>query len=51
MSGDVSEQPPLLQRLYDRIWLIAILALLFWVLSYVLWGYVDIYTVPPGVIG
>lgn len=43
-SGD----PPLLQRLYDRIWLLALAAVLFWALSYVLWGLVDIFSVPPG---
>lgn len=51
MSSDTEDDPPLLQRLYDRIWLIAVTAVLFWALSYVLWGYIDIYTVPPGLIG
>jgi len=48
MSGGAETDPPLLQRLYNRIWLIALAAILFWALSYVLWGYIDIFTVPPG---
>lgn len=36
----------MLQRLYDRIWLLAIAALLFFILSYVVWGVVDIFWVP-----
>lgn len=48
MSSEARSSPPLLQRLYDRIWLIAVAAILFWALSYVLWGYIDIVTIPPG---
>lgn len=40
--------PPWPQRLYDRIWLIAGTAILFWILSYVVWGLVDILTLPTG---
>lgn len=39
-----------MQRLYNRIWLIALVAILFWALSYVVWGTIDIFSVPPGVI-
>lgn len=42
------ETPPWPQRLYDSIWLIAGAALLFWLLSYVIWGLVDILTLPGG---
>lgn len=42
--------PPLAQRLYDRIWLLALAALLFWALSYVIWGVIDIVSVPLGVL-
>lgn len=42
------ETRPLPQRLYDRIWLLALLALLFWTLSYLVWGLADIFSVPPG---
>ena len=36
------------QKLYDSIWLLAGAAFLFFVLSYVIWGLVDILTVPTG---
>lgn len=38
----------MLQRLYDRIWLLALAALLFWALSYLVWGFVDVFSVPMG---
>lgn len=34
-----------MQRLYDRIWLLAVLALVFWIVSYVAWGAVDVLSV------
>lgn len=37
---------PLPQRLLDNIWLLAIAAMLFWLLSYIAWGMFDIMTVP-----
>lgn len=46
MAGEPSTDPPLLQRLYDRIWLLALAALLFWALSYVLWGVLDVLSTP-----
>ena len=48
--ADVESEPPFLQRLYDNIWLIAVVGLLFFFLSYVLWGLIDIWAVPPGMI-
>lgn len=48
MASQDRSDAPLLQRLYDRIWLLALLALLFWGLSYVGWGLVDVFSVPPG---
>lgn len=42
------EGKPLAQRLYDRIWLLALVALLFWTLSYIVWGLADIFSIPPG---
>lgn len=36
---------PALQRLYDREWLLAVLAIVFFGLSYVAWGLVDILSV------
>lgn len=47
MSTDRSK-PPLLQRAYDNVWLLALAALAFWALSYVIWGLFDILSVPPG---
>lgn len=43
-----SDTPPWPQQLYDSIWLLAAAAILFFVLSYVVWGLVDILTVPIG---
>lgn len=42
-----SDEAPLMQRLYDRIWVLAAAALLFFVVSYVVWGLVDILSVAP----
>lgn len=48
---DTSTEPeaeiPFAQRLFNRIWLLAAAALLFFALSYVGWGLWDILTVPP----
>lgn len=49
MNTAQSDEPiPFMQRLYNRIWLLAAMALVFFALSYVMWGLVDIYSVPPG---
>lgn len=51
MSGARSNDStavPFMQRLYDRIWLLAVAALLFFVTVYVVWGVVDIMAVPGG---
>lgn len=48
MSSSDQHEAPLLQRLYDRIWLLALLALVFWTLSYVVWGLADVFSVPVG---
>ena len=42
-----SEDVPTLQRVYDNIWLLAAAALLFFALSYVAWGMIDIFAAPP----
>lgn len=44
------EEIPVMQRLFNRIWLLAILALLFFTMSYLVWGLLDVFSVPPGVI-
>lgn len=46
-SSDASDGP-FLQRLYDRIWLLALAALAWWAVSYVIWGFFDIFSVPGG---
>ena len=43
------ESRPWQQELYDSIWLLAGAAIVFFVLSYVVWGLVDLLTVPMGV--
>lgn len=47
-SGSAGEKPPWPQQLYDSVWLIAGAAVVFWALSYVLWGLIDILTLPGG---
>lgn len=37
---------PTLQRVYDSIWLLALAAIIFFALSYVAWGMIDILSVP-----
>lgn len=48
MASSNHDEGPLLQRVYDRIWLLAGAALLFWALTYVVWGLLDIFSVPAG---
>lgn len=48
MTEPTTEDPPFMQRLYDRIWLLAALALAFFISVYVIWGVVDILSVPVG---
>ncbi|QLG47325.1 hypothetical protein [Natrinema halophilum] len=49
MTGSHSSEPtPTMQRLYDRIWLLAAAALAFFALSYVVWGWIDVFSVPLG---
>ncbi|MFC4407788.1 hypothetical protein [Haloarchaeobius iranensis] len=36
------------QRLLDSIWLLALAAIVYWVLSYIVWGLIDIFSVPMG---
>lgn len=43
-----SDNAPWPQRLLDSIWLLAVVAILYWVLSYIIWGLVDIFSVPVG---
>ena len=43
-AGEQTE--PWQQNLLDSIWLLAGAALLFWALSYVVWGMIDLLTIP-----
>lgn len=43
-----SEKIPWIQKLYDRIWLVALAALVFFFLSYALWGLSEIMMTPEG---
>lgn len=42
------EEAPVMQRLYNNIWLLTILALVFFTLSYLVWGLLDVFSVPLG---
>lgn len=42
------DHAPWPQRLYESIWLWAGVAVLFWLLSYVVWGFVDLIGLPGG---
>jgi len=48
MSDSGDPDPPFAQRLYDRIWLLGLAALLFWALAYVVWGIIDIISIQGG---
>ncbi len=52
MSRDSTERsvsrPPWPQQLLDSIWLLAGLAIVFWALSYIVWGLVDLLAIPTG---
>lgn len=39
---------PWTQRLYESIWVWAAVAILFWVLSYLIWGFIDLISIPAG---
>lgn len=47
MSETPRDELPTLQRLYDKIWLLAFAAIIFFGLSYVGWGIIDIISAPP----
>ncbi|EMA32491.1 hypothetical protein [Natronobacterium lacisalsi] len=47
-TTDNGEEIPFMQRLYNRIWLLAAAALLFFALSYSGWGMLDLLTIPSG---
>jgi hypothetical protein len=39
---------PVIQQIFDSIWLLAGVAIVFFVLSYIVWGMVDLLTIPMG---
>lgn len=47
-SGESAERVPWQQQVMDSIWLLAGAALLFFFISYVGWGLIDILTIPQG---
>lgn len=48
MDPPPTEDTPVMQRLYDRIWLLAALAMAFYAVAYVGWGVLDVLSLPPG---
>lgn len=47
-STSTSEEIPWPQQLLDSVWLLALAAIIYWVLAYIVWGIIDILTVPMG---
>ena len=47
-TTEPGEEIPFMQRLYNRIWLLAAASLLFFAVSYVGWGLIDLLTLPTG---
>jgi hypothetical protein len=43
-----TEDVPVMQQIFDSIWLLAGVAIVFFVLSYLVWGMVDLITIPMG---
>ncbi|GAB7013413.1 hypothetical protein [Halolamina salina] len=43
-----TENAPWPQQLLDSIWLLALAAIIYWMLAYVVWGVIDVLTVPMG---
>lgn len=47
-AGESTNEAPWPQQLLDSEWLLALAAVLFFTLSYIVWGLIDLLTVPPG---
>lgn len=47
MSTPQADEIPMMQRLYNRIWLLALAAMVFFLITYVGWGLIDVLSVPP----
>ncbi|MFC7238767.1 hypothetical protein ACFQS4_11120 [Saliphagus sp. GCM10025317] len=48
MTTQSADEIPFMQRIYDRIWVLAILAFAFFLFVYVIWGAIDVFSVPLG---
>lgn len=47
-STEQTDDEPIMQKIFDSIWLLAGVAIVFFVLSYIVWGMVDLLTIPMG---
>lgn len=45
---DATDDEPWPQRLLDNIWVLALAAIIYFVVSYIVWGMVDLATIPMG---
>ena len=46
MSDQQTEEIPMMQRLYNKVWLLALAGILFFFITYLGWGLIDILSVP-----
>lgn len=42
------EDIPTIQKLFDSVWFLGGVAIVFFVLSYIVWGLIDLLTIPMG---
>lgn len=47
-SDEWDSSTPWQQRLYQNVWVWAGAAILFWLVSYVIWGWIDLLLLPEG---
>lgn len=47
-STKAAQEIPWQQRLFDSVWVLALAAVIFFFLSYVIWGLIDLLNVPTG---
>jgi hypothetical protein len=47
-QSSADDDIPVIQQIFDSIWLLAGVAIVFFVLSYIVWGMVDLLTIPMG---
>ena len=46
MSDQQTDEIPVMQRLYNKVWLLALAGILFFFITYLGWGLIDILSVP-----